>query len=314
METTKNLSARGERFREFSHLSLLYIEDDQDDIYLFNKRFKSKFVSVQAVGSLVEAKRFFDSESADVVLLDLGLESSKGLDTLEAFLALKIKKPLVVLTGDSDPETNARALELGAQDYIFKNEMDYAGLERRLHNAIFRFQRENEYKELAHTDELLDIPNRRALFEFIDNQIALANEEESAFAVAMLDIDDFKVINDSYGHEVGDFVLYNFSRSVVRVIRRSDYFARLGGDEFVIVFPEYSSLDELTDVLERVLESISVPFSQVDGAEQRIHKITSSIGIAEWSSLFSSAEDVLKLADEALYESKEEGKNRLKFH
>ena len=170
---------------------------------------------------------------------------------------------------------------------------------------------QNQLLALSRVDPLTGLPNRTALYERIGEVIArtarhnhgLANTEK--FACLFLDIDRFKVINDTYGHDCGDAVLQEFSARIKDCIRQSDMASRLAGDEFVILLEGLDQPDDAASVAKKILAAMTVPFI----TEYGNLSVTTSIGIAVSSDIHATSDSLLKDADEALYEAKKKGRN-----
>ncbi|KJU85739.1 diguanylate cyclase [Candidatus Magnetobacterium bavaricum] len=159
--------------------------------------------------------------------------------------------------------------------------------------------------EIAATiDPLTGLLNRRALYKFIEHDIANARRHSTGLSIIMYDIDHFKRVNDSYGHFVGDVVLQEVSRIVGSVIRKSDYVARFGGEEFLIVLP-YTSLNVAIEIAERLRKNIEQACIRI--CSNNI-TVTSSFGVAELSG-GSDRDSLVREADAMLYEAKRLGRN-----
>lgn len=158
----------------------------------------------------------------------------------------------------------------------------------------------------ARTDPLTQMPNRRHFFEVLDRDIAYAKRKKHMLVVAMADIDDFKVINDTYGHFEGDKVLNHIGRLFNKEARTSDFHARLGGEEFVIILRDTTLLDA-KKVIERLRVSVIENGYQID---HRDLPLTMSFGVASLNS-DDTAQTLLRRADEAMYEAKRSGKNKV---
>jgi diguanylate cyclase (GGDEF)-like protein/PAS domain S-box-containing protein len=167
---------------------------------------------------------------------------------------------------------------------------------------------ENRIKDLAFHDSLTKLPNRYMLNNYINNALASPNKKNSQFAVMFIDLDNFKNINDSLGHNIGDLVLKYAANRLKSSIRESDLIARYGGDEFVIVL-ENISREEITLISKRMLAKFKNPF-QVDEHELFI---SPSIGISFYPEDGSEIDNIIKNADVAMYVAKENGKNNYNF-
>ncbi|HEY9405746.1 MAG TPA: diguanylate cyclase [Pyrinomonadaceae bacterium] len=162
----------------------------------------------------------------------------------------------------------------------------------------------NHQRELARTDDLTGVINRRSFFEASQHEINRARRHRHPFTVAYMDVDDFKLINDNYGHSIGDTVLRSVSRTIKNNIREIDVVARLGGDEFVILMPETGEAAAQV-VVARVHESIMSTMRDYGWP------ITFSIGVVTWATPPRTVDIMIKQADEAMYEVKNGGKNRV---
>ena len=162
---------------------------------------------------------------------------------------------------------------------------------------------QKQLKNLATTDCLTGIYNRHKANQILDEEIIRQNRYQGTFTLMMLDIDYFKLVNDTYGHNVGDSVLQELSKLILHNTRQSDKFARWGGEEFIIVLPETTSKDSLifAKKLRKIIENHS--FSQVP-------QITVSIGVCIFKEK-DTKEELLQKTDEALYEAKKKGRNRV---
>lgn len=171
---------------------------------------------------------------------------------------------------------------------------------------------EEEKKELyylSRTDQLSGLLNRNALYDRANWLIAEASRERSEFAVLFLDLDHFKDINDSLGHDIGDALLKNIAGYLQEIIRNEDFVARIGGDEFVIVINNYESSLELTHILDRILNRIKEPFV----VETNPIYTSASIGVVIYPKDGSDMQTLLKHADIAMYEAKRKGRDQFHF-
>lgn len=159
--------------------------------------------------------------------------------------------------------------------------------------------------DMAHHDTLTGLPNRNLLFDHLKQAIALAQRQEGALAVALLDLDRFKEANDSLGHAAGDRLLVEVANRLRGAVRQSDIVSRFAGDEFVAVFPTAGTPEQVEAILDKVLASLDEP-CQLNGTEWRI---SASIGVAFYPRDGQDAEALLQAADEAMYAVKQAGRN-----
>ena len=172
-----------------------------------------------------------------------------------------------------------------------------------------RKQYEEKLKQLALHDPLTGLPNRIYFAERIKEEMDFAKRTNRLLAIFVLDIDKFKEINDTMGHDVGDEVLKEFSKRVKNALRKDDTFARIGGDEFVILLPDLTDKNNAVEIADRILDSIRS--EMIVGSFLR--SITTSIGISFYSADEQDAKMLFKQADIALYDAKEKGRNQYRI-
>jgi len=168
-------------------------------------------------------------------------------------------------------------------------------------------------KNLEHQvfhDSLTGLPNRALLLDRIEQAIIHAKRSLSLLAVLFLDLDNFKQINDSFGHSVGDTVLISISAKLKKALRKSDTIARLGGDEFIILMSEFKKIEEIDEVTAKLFHSLRLPLV-IKGSELFV---TTSIGISVFPNHGTSPEILLRNADAAMYRAKEKGRNSFEFY
>jgi diguanylate cyclase (GGDEF)-like protein/PAS domain S-box-containing protein len=172
-----------------------------------------------------------------------------------------------------------------------------------------RKQWEQTIFHLAYHDTLTDLPNRRLFVDRLRKEVYQAKRFQSQLAVMFLDVDRFKQINDSWGHEVGDVILAEIAKRIKQCLGENDVVARLGGDEFTILLPHISGRDQVDQIARRIRERLEEPL-EVNG---RQHNLSCSMGIAVFPADGREADELLKRADMALYFVKERGRNGFEF-
>lgn len=179
-----------------------------------------------------------------------------------------------------------------------------------IRNIEERKAMEQKLLSMAYLDPLTELPNRRQFEAQLKQSLAYAKRTRLMLAVLCLDIDDFKLVNDSFGHETGDHFLKTFARRVKRCIREIDTFARMGGDEFMILLPQVDTMDNLHKVIRRIMSSIRKGW-QVDG-----HQLASTIsmGVAVFPNDGQDVGTLFRHVDEALYRVKKQGRNGYSFY
>lgn len=170
-----------------------------------------------------------------------------------------------------------------------------------------RVAEETKLQMMAYHDRLTGLPNRVLFFDRLRQVLAVARRGGKKAAVMFIDLDGFKEVNDTRGHDSGDKVLQAVAKRLVRLVRKADTVARLGGDEFVVLLHEVGSADDAANVARKVLESVGaeIPLGHTGAA-----RVGASIGVSIWPDNGASVDDVLMAADMAMYQSKQKGKNR----
>ena len=247
----------------------------------------------------------------DLILLDLQMPGMDGFQVMEGLKEIETDGYLPVLVITAQPGHKLRALAAGAKDFISKP-FDLMEAKSRIHNMLevrLLYRQLEQYsaalESLALHDTLTGLPNRRLLFDRLALAIAHARRNTSSMAVMYLDLDGFKQINDTLGHDAGDALLRMVADRLVAAVREEDTVARLSGDEFVIALWESNHVDAVARLAEKVVEAVSQPY-RIQGND--VH-ITASIGVGIYPAHGEAVETLMKSADLALYEAKRAGKN-----
>jgi two-component system, cell cycle response regulator len=250
----------------------------------------------------------------DIALLDVEMPVLSGPQLLKRLKADPdfSEIPVIFLTSRTSTAEIVEGLRLGAHDYLRKP-FEPAELIARVSAAIRvtnlqqQLSRQNaELELLSRTDQLTGLNNRRSGEERLRAEIETARRHQLPLTVLMLDVDHFKLVNDTYGHGGGDVVLRTLAQRIQSILRISDIAARWGGEEFLITLPN-TSLEGGLVLGQRIISVIRDSPMVLD--DQRSCPVTVSVGAAETSG--ESIEDLLRQADEALYSAKREGRNRL---
>lgn len=165
-------------------------------------------------------------------------------------------------------------------------------------------------KHLAYHDYLTGLPNRIQLKERLNSELTSASKTGLSMALLFIDLDGFKKVNDTYGHDFGDVILSMASNRLNNIKRNTDFLARVGGDEFVLIINQLANTDIISIIAEKIIEAVKSPFY----ADDREVNVGVSIGISIYPLHGKDPETLLKQADQAMYESKKCGKNNFTFY
>lgn len=287
------------------------IVDDSPTIIDLVKGFSTGF-EVAGAASGAEMWDFLSREIPDLLLLDILLKEENGIDLARQVLQHDAYAdiPIIFVSSKNTGRDVAEGLELGVYDYI-KKPFDQPELLARMHSALHRKRLERELREQSIRDALTGVFNRRYFFNRITQQICLCRRLSTTFAVALIDLDFFKKINDTHGHPAGDSVLMHFAATCASTIRPYDIMARYGGEEFTILFPE-ASREHASTAVARIMKRIAEEEHRYEGT---IIGYTFSTGIVDIHDIPAAEqltfENLLKIADERLYRAKREGRNRI---
>jgi len=301
-------------------MKLLLIDDNDLDRQAIVRTFKKteRNIQITQASSANSGLLEFEADDFDAVLLDYRLPDMDGLDTLR----MLVRNPnhhaaIIILTGAMEDEVlEQQCIEAGAQDVLFKSDISHKHLTRAIVHARTRHMLERELYEshqrlrtLAENDSLTGLANRYYFDEALRTAIPRANRLNDQLALLFLDLDNFKIINDSMGHDAGDQLLKEVADRLLHVVRNGDVVCRLGGDEFAILAHNFDSQEPVVQLAERILEELRRPII-IKNSEQFI---SASIGVATYPDAGSTAGDMLKAADLAMYRAKRDGRNNYHF-
>ena len=291
--------------------TVLLIEDNRGDARLIREMIEEDPEApfeLQFAESLSQGLEFLAKRQAALVLLDLSLPDSLGLETFAKVFAHSPAVPIIVLTGTDDATVALTAVKGGAQDYLVKGKLDRELLVRSMQYSIERKRYQVQIEHQANYDALTGLPNRTLLHDRL-RQAVFAQRNVRAIAVVFIDLDHFKVVNDSLGHSVGDELLKSMAERLRSVLRDGDTVARLGGDEFVLILNDQNNEEVVFRAMQRITAKVNQPHS-VEGKELYI---TCSAGISLHPQDGPDVDTLLKNADVAMYRAKEAGRNNFQF-
>ncbi|MDO6507844.1 EAL domain-containing protein [Colwellia sp. 4_MG-2023] len=303
-------------------MKILIVDDNEIDIALAKRALGTSLENnyeIKGADCVAKALELIDEEVFDIILLDYHMPEINGI---EMIIEMRSRPNLgntaiIVISAAEDISIALNCIEAGAQDFIPKSDISHIKLSQAIIHSKKRFEMEQRMQEsylalknMAETDQLTGLHNRHYFDETLNIMIANSDRLKLSVAMLILDLDDFKHINDSLGHHAGDILLVELVARVKNCLRINDGFARLGGDEFAITLANINSAEEVNMIASRILQSFQQPFL-IDG--QRMD-CTVSIGAALYPDDANSHDQLMKYADVAMYRAKKNGKNTLCFY
>lgn len=294
--------------------NILVVDDHKMNLQILDQMLSDYQTKVACTTNPLKALELIEKNDYDLIISDIQMPELDGYE-----LCKKVKEnektqniPIIFITALDSPEDELKALNLGAADFIRKpfipGVVNYrAELHMKLHKTI------KMYSNLASVDDLTNVPNRREYNSRIEVEFNRAKRTKKPLTLIMIDIDYFKLYNDTYGHGLGDKCLQKVASTINEIQKRStDLFARYGGEEFAMILPEtnieygYKMASKIKDaVIDKKIPHKASKVSDI---------VTLSIGVAslipEQNENFSILE---KMSDKQLYKSKENGRNQISF-
>jgi two-component system, cell cycle response regulator len=292
--------------------TVLLVEDNPADARLLREALAeiadSRF-EITHCETLAQAHEFLAKHTSDVILSDLGLPDSQGLETIRHIHKAAPGVPVVVLTALNDESFGGQVLQEGAQDYLVKGQIDSRLLWRALRYAMERHRVQLGALTLALIDDLTGFNNRRGFLALAEHHANLAYRTGKTFLLAFVDLDGLKRINDTFGHQEGNRALVDTSIVLRDSFRQSDILARLGGDEFAILVAEAAEND-----IEAVRHRIDRKLCSFNADPGRRYDLSFSVGIVpNDATQHSNLEQLLSQADALMYRQKQSKKDSRVF-
>lgn len=292
---------------------VLYIEDHLTIANMTRDILSEMGLTCDYASSAEQGLVLFEKNDFDLILLDIILEGEKnGIDMIEEVRARDDAKksiPILALSGNTKSSDRIKALKVGANDFISKPVLQ-AELAVRARNLIDARQlylkilcQQEKLEKLAMTDQLTGLYNRYYLTNFIDKALSLSKRQGFPLSIMMIDLDKFKYVNDTFGHEQGDEILVKISEVLQQNCRLEDIAVRLGGDEFLVVLPHCSKTQAVTkaiDICEKI-NAIETSWDEVVAA--------ASFGVSSTEQGVFTYKELFDLADQAAYIAKSQGGN-----
>lgn len=293
-------------------LRLLFVDDSEDDVFLLVHALRKggliiNHKHVETAKDLIQTLR---DENWDVVITDHNMTGFSSQEALRLVHEHSIDLPVIIVSGEIDEDMAVKAMHLGAKDYVMKDNLarllPVVLREYRQHESIKAHQvTEENYKFLRYHDNLTNLVNRQEFESRIQRALQDVKHNRDTHVLMFLDLDQFKVVNDTCGHTAGDELLVRTTKVLKSQIRERDTLARLGGDEFGILL-EHCTKQEALETAHRIRTAVKGSRFVWQGTT---FEITISIGLVEINEHVSDKHELLSCADIACYAAKDSGRN-----
>jgi two-component system cell cycle response regulator len=295
-------------------INILVVADSEDGFEELKAFFKDQdLINLSWAENINDSFTMLEREHFDLIFLGHILKDGTSITFLRNIDKEGIETPVIVITGHGDEMLASQVIQLGAYEYLPKSKVNSESLARVINNTLERARLRKDVKktqskmaEMSAVDELTKLYNRHYFIEALEGEFERAIRYDTEMALIMMDLDYFKEINDTYGHIAGDMVLADIGKLLNAHVRRNDLACRYGGEEFAVILPNISRKGTHA-AYERFRE---VVFKQPYEHESKQFNITVSIGIS-YSNDAESINDLLAHADQALYQAKDENRNKL---
>ncbi|QMV16723.1 putative bifunctional diguanylate cyclase/phosphodiesterase [Vibrio spartinae] len=302
-------------------MDILIIDDDAVDRMSAIRTLRKSELALDRIDqsdTAAEGIRLASEHNYDVILLDYQIPPSNGIEILREIRGGNDYSTAIVMLSHSNDERLALAcVEAGAQDFIMKSEVTSSRLKRAILISQERHSLEQEVRSshdqlryIAERDSLTGLRNRYFFDETLRDAVTRNSRTGEQLVLLLLDLDNFKKVNDVLGHQAGDRLLQEIARRLEQPIRESDKLCRLGGDEFAILVYDLPQLEHVRLLVTRIFKSLEKPLI-IHG---QTVEVTVSIGVATYPLCATDATGLMKCADVAMYRAKELGRNRVQYY
>ena len=294
-------------------ISLLLVEDNPKEASVIKNMLKeglqNQFTLTHS-RSLGNALDLIQQNQFQAIILDSHLSDGKSFESIPQFLQFCPDAPILILSSVEEEDQAIQAVKSGAQDYLIKGQTSSSTLCRAVRYAMERQRATQRITQLGHYDHLTGLANRGLFYERLNCAVARCHRNDTAIALMFLDLDHFKDINDTLGHDCGDSLLKTVAARIKKCIREIDTGVRLGGDEFAVLLEQIVSIEDVASIAQRILQLLAQP---VIIKQHQLH-VTGSLGITIYPWDSANPQELLSHADAAMYRAKAQGGNTHQFY
>ena len=303
-----------------NNFTLLCVEDDKDALEHIKMMLEEDVKEFYSALDGKEGIKVYKKQNPDIILTDINMPKMDGLSMIKRIREYDKNTPIVIISAFDDKENLLEAINIGGNGFITKPidvDLLYKKLECISQNlqdkidakSLKDIQISNLYN-LAHYDNLTDIPNMFLFQERLQQACSKAKRENLSLGLLFIDLDNFKKVNDTFGHKIGDITLKRVVENIKSVIREEDTLARRSGDEFLLLAEGFKSEKDLEILARKIIEATSI---QVAFEEESVN-LSSSVGIALFPKDAKTPEELIHKADLAMYSVKRRGKSNYAFY
>lgn len=303
----RTIETENYRYQAVDDKSVILIADDDMSMRkLFANALRSDGFRILEASNGQSVLALCERSMPDIILLDAIMPELDGFEACKKIRQLHDGShvPVLMVTSLDDEQSIAQAFSVGATDYITKP-VNFSVLRQRVNRLLQTSRIERHVRQLAYHDALTGLPNRALFSQQLRHKISRSSLNQKNMAVLFLDLNRFKLINDSLGHDAGDLVLKAAAERISRCVRSTDFVARLGGDEFTVIFEDLDSPQVAADISKKICDSLRAPFVFL---HQQMF-ISASIGIAVYPHDGTDMNSLVKHADTAMFKAKDAGKD-----
>lgn len=297
--------------QKYEERPIVVLADDDPSIRLMVRHvLESEDYDIIEAADGLEAIKAVEKYHPALILLDAVMPGLDGFDTCKQIKDRGYTDiPVMMITGLDDDASVERAYDVGAIDYITKP-IKWAVLKHRVRSVVAKVIAERKVELLAYRDSLTSLPNRLLFADRLEQSLVRAERLRETVALMLIDIDDFKLVNDSFGHEAGDKLIQAIAKLLSKSLRRADTVARLGGDEFAIIVDNIEGYDDVVSIADN-LTTVLKHNVRLDDQETFT---SASVGIAIFPEDGADASTLMKNADTAMFRAKENGRGSFQFY
>ena len=316
-------------------LKVLYVEDNEEARDSLEGLLRNYFDDITLASNGLDGLKIFQNLPFDLIITDIKMPKMNGIEMIANIRVIDDEIPIIVSTAYQDQEFLMSCIELGTNGYLLKpiNHKQLTRVIKCVCGKLYYISENKKYEEsleilvekrtqelqatqeqltlLINKDPLTNLYNRRYFNDISQILLNLSQRNQDGLSLLMIDIDKFKVINDTYGHLVGDIVLKELAHTLLKTTRISDVIIRFGGEEFLILLP-HTHINGAVQIAQKIRETIKNLEIHIENNIDKIIKFTVSIGITEcYCDDDKKIDTIVRRADEAMYEAKHDGRDKI---